>query len=57
MADYELTTPDGTRYKVTAETEQQAYAALQKMLGAQPAEEKKPDHPVNDRGQPWPDWI
>lgn len=42
MADYELTTPDGTRYKVTAETEQQAYAALQKMLGAQPAEEKKP---------------
>lgn len=40
MADYELTTPDGTRYKVTAETEQQAYAALQKMLGAQPAEEK-----------------
>ncbi len=40
MADFELTTPDGTKYKVTAETEQQAFAALQKMLGAQPAEEK-----------------
>lgn len=40
MADFELTTPDGTKYKVTAETEQQAFAALQKMLGAQPVEEK-----------------
>lgn len=33
MADFELTTPDGSKYVVTAETEQQAFAALQKMLG------------------------
>jgi hypothetical protein len=42
MADFELTTPDGAKYKVTAETEEQAFAALQKMLGAQPAAEEKP---------------
>jgi hypothetical protein len=42
MADFELTTPDGSKYIVTAETEQQAFAALQKMLGGnipQPAPE------------------
>lgn len=42
MADFELTTPDGSKYVVTAETEQQAFAALQKMLGGsipQPAPE------------------
>jgi hypothetical protein len=33
MADFELTTPDGSKYIVTAGTEQQALAALQKMLG------------------------
>lgn len=33
MADFELTMPDGSKYAVTAETEQQAFAALQKMLG------------------------
>jgi hypothetical protein len=43
MAEFVLTTPDGVRYKVTAETEQQAYSALQKMLGgAMPAAEEKP---------------
>jgi hypothetical protein len=40
MADFELTTPDGTKYRVTAETEEQAFAALQKMLGGQAPEEK-----------------
>jgi len=40
MADFELTTPDGAKYKVTAETEDQAFAALQKMLGAQPPKEE-----------------
>jgi hypothetical protein len=33
MADFELTLPDGSKYAVTADTEQQAFAALQKMLG------------------------
>jgi hypothetical protein len=33
MADFELTMPDGSKYAVTADTEQQAFAALQKMLG------------------------
>ena len=33
MADFELTTPDGSKYIVTAETEQQAFSALQKMMG------------------------
>jgi hypothetical protein len=43
MAEFVLTTPDGVRYKVTAETEQQAYSALQKMLGgAMPVAEEKP---------------
>lgn len=42
MADFELTTPDGSKYVVTAPTEQQAFSALQKMLGGsipQPAPE------------------
>lgn len=34
MADFELTTPDGSKYIVTAESEQQALSALQKMMGA-----------------------
>lgn len=38
MADFELTTPDGVKYKVTAETEEQAVAALKKMLGSSPTE-------------------
>lgn len=42
MADFELTTPDGARYKVTAENEQQAYAALQKLLASQPAQQPEP---------------
>ena len=43
MADFELTTPDGSKYIVTAETEQQAFAALQKMLGgAIPQPEPQP---------------
>jgi hypothetical protein len=43
MADFELTTPDGSKYIVTAETEQKAFDALQKMLGGaiqQPAPER-----------------
>ena len=35
MADVELTTPDGSKYIVTAETEQQAFDALQTMLGGE----------------------
>ena len=35
MADFELTTPDGSKYIVTAETEQQAFDALQTMLGGE----------------------
>lgn len=43
MADFELTTPDGSKYIVTADTEQQAFAALQKMLGgAIPQPEPEP---------------
>ena len=43
MAEFVLTTPDGVRYKVTAETEQQAYSALQKMLGGTiPQAEEQP---------------
>jgi hypothetical protein len=33
MDDFKLTMPDGSEYIVTADTEQQAFAALQKMLG------------------------
>jgi hypothetical protein len=36
MADFLLTTPDGAKYRVTADTEQAALAALQKMLGGTP---------------------
>lgn len=42
MAKFELTAPDGTRYEVTADSEEQAAAALRQMLGAQPAAEAKP---------------
>jgi len=36
MATFELTAPDGTRYEVTADSEEQAAAALRQMLGSQP---------------------
>ena len=42
MAKFKLTSPDGTEYEVTADSEQQAFDAFQKMLGAQPAAEEKP---------------
>lgn len=42
MATFELTAPDGTRYEVTADSEEQAAAALRQMLGAQPAAAAKP---------------
>lgn len=52
MAEFVLTTPDGVRYKVTAETEQQAYSALQKMLGgAIPQAEEKPG--IVERAKNW----
>lgn len=38
MAEFLLTTPDGAKYRVSADTEQAAFAALQKMLGATPPE-------------------
>ena len=41
MADFLLTTPDGGKYRVTADTEQAAFAALQKMLGGTPPEPKQ----------------
>ena len=40
MADFKLTAPDGTQYRVTADNEQQAYAAFQKMLGGMGASPK-----------------
>lgn len=41
MADFILTTPDGAKYRVTAASEQEAYAALQKMLGIAPPEPER----------------
>lgn len=40
MADFLLTAPDGTQYRVSAPDEKQAYAAFQKMLGGMAAPEK-----------------
>lgn len=41
MADFILTTPDGAKYRVTAASEQEAYTALQKMLGIAPPEPER----------------
>jgi hypothetical protein len=41
MADFQLTTPDGVTYRVTAPDEQSAVAALKKMLGSAPAEPER----------------
>jgi len=49
MAEFKLTAPDGTAYKVTADTPEQAYSALQKMLGAQ---QQSPEQQAPEQQQP-----
>lgn len=44
MADFRLKTPDGAEYRVTADTPEQAYAALQEMLAGM-ADKKTQEQP------------